>query len=179
MVQSESNFHFRVMAFMYKFRDLFLPRRSILMEVGIQPGFHILDYGCGPGSYLIPLAEWVSKSGKIYALDIHPLAIQRVQNIASKKQLVNIETILSDCRTGLPDKSMDVVLLYDILHDLSDPSGILTELHRVLKPTGILSLSDHHLKDNEMISKITNRGLFKFLKRGKKTLSFSKEEQSG
>jgi ubiquinone/menaquinone biosynthesis C-methylase UbiE len=162
---------------MYKFRDLFFPRMSILMEVGIQPGFHILDYGCGPGSYLIPLAEWVGKWGKIYTLDIHPLAIQRVQSIASKKRLENVETILSDCKTGLPDKSMDVVLLYDILHDLSDPNGILTEIHRVLKPNGILSLSDHHLKDNEMISKITWRGLFKLLKRGKKTLSFSKEEQ--
>jgi ubiquinone/menaquinone biosynthesis C-methylase UbiE len=147
------------------------------MEVGIKPGFYILDYGCGPGSYLIPLAEWVGKSGKIYALDIHPLAIQMVQNIASKKQLENVETILSDCKTGLPDKSMDIVLLYDILHDLSDPNGILMELHRVLKPNGILSLSDHHLKDNELISKITTRGLFNFLRRGKKTLSFSKEEQ--
>ncbi|GAH29083.1 unnamed protein product, partial [marine sediment metagenome] len=45
-------------------------------------------------------AEFVGKSGKIYALDIHPLAIQMVQRIATKKQLTNVETICSDCKTG-------------------------------------------------------------------------------
>ena len=93
----ESNLGFRLMALSYKFRDLRLPRMDILKEVGIKPGFHVLDYGCGPGSYIIPLAELVGKSGKIYALDIHPLAIQKVQGIASEKQLSNVETIPSNC----------------------------------------------------------------------------------
>ena len=43
-------------------------------------------------------------------------SIQRVQNIVSKKQLTNVETIHSDCQTGLPDDSVDIVLLYDIFH---------------------------------------------------------------
>ncbi len=160
----------------YKFRDFFLPRKNILKEVGIKPGFHVLDYGCGPEGYIIPTAELVGKLGKIYALDIHPLAIQMVQNIASKKQLTNVKTICSDCKTGLPDNSVDVVLLYDILHDLSDPNRILEELHRVLKPNGILSLSDHHMKENEILSKVTNRGLFRLSRKGKKTYSFLKEK---
>ncbi|PIU57091.1 MAG: SAM-dependent methyltransferase [Chloroflexi bacterium CG07_land_8_20_14_0_80_45_17] len=162
------------MSFGYKFRDLFLPRMNILKEVGIKPGFHVLDYGCGPGSYIIPLAELVSKSGKIYALDIHPLAIQTVQNIASKRQLTNVETICSDCKTGLPDNSVDVILLYDTFHDLSDPNGVLEELHRVLKPNQILSFSDHHMKENEIVSKVTNEGLFRLSRKGKRTYSFSK-----
>jgi len=165
---------FKFMSFGYKFRDLFLPRMNILKEVGIKPGFHVLDYGCGPGSYIIPLAELVSKSGKIYALDIHPLAIQTVQNIASKRQLTNVETICSDCKTGLPDNSVDVILLYDTFHDLSDPNGVLEELHRVLKPNQILSFSDHHMKENEIVSKVTNEGLFRLSRKGKRTYSFSK-----
>ena len=164
------------MSFTYKFRDLFLPRKNILKEVGIKPGFHILDYGCGPGSYIIATAELLSKSGKIYALDIHPLAIQMVQNIASKKQLTNVKIICSDCKTGLPDNSIDVVLLYDTFHNLSDPNGVLKELHRVLKPNGILSFSDHHMKENEITSKVTNRGLFRLSRKGKRTYSFLKEE---
>jgi ubiquinone/menaquinone biosynthesis C-methylase UbiE len=136
----------------------------------------VLDYGCGSGSYLIPIAELVGKSGKIYVLDVHALAIQRVKNIASKKRVENVETILSDCRTGLPDHSMDVVLLYDTFHDLSDPNGVLRELHRVLKPNGILSFSDHHMKENEIISRVTDGGLFRLSKKGKRTFSFSKEE---
>ena len=171
-----SDSHFKLMSFSYKFRDFFLPRMNVLKEAGIKPGFHVLDYGCGPGGYIIAAAELVGKSGKIYALDIHPLAIQRVQSITSKKQLTNVETICSDCKTGLPDKSIDVVLLYDILHGLGKPHEILAELHRVLKPNGILSLSDHHLKEDEIRTKITDKGLFRLLRRGKRQYTFFKEE---
>jgi len=144
--------------------------------VGIKAGFHILDYGCGPGSYIIPLAELAGKSGKIYALDIHPLAVQRVQSIASKKQLPNVEIICSDCKTGLPDNSVDVVLLYDTFHNLGSPNRVLEELYRVLKPKENLSFSDHHMKENEIVSKVANRGLFRLLRKGKNTYSFLKEE---
>ena len=114
MDKPQSNLDFKFMTLGFKFRDFFLPRKNILKEVGIRPGFHVVDYGCGPGSYITAAAELVGKSGKIYALDIHPLAIQMVQSIAAKKQLTNVETICSDRKTGLPDKSIDVVLLYDI-----------------------------------------------------------------
>ena len=175
MDKPNPNWDFKLMSLTYKFRDLFLPRMNILKEVGIKPGLHVLDYGCGPGSYIIPLAELVGKSGKIYALDIHPLAIQMVQNIASKRQLTHVETISSDCKTGLPDNSVDVVLLYDTFHDLSDPNGVLEELHRVLKPNRIMSFSDHHMKENEIVSKVTNKGLFRLSRKGKRAYSFSKD----
>lgn len=160
------------MSFGYKFRDFFLPRKNILKEVGIKPGFQVLDYGCGPGGYIVPLAKLVGESGKVYALDIHPLAVQKVQDIASKKQLINVETILSDCKTGLPDKSLDAVLLYDVFHELSDPDGVLQELHRVLKPDGILSFSDHHMKEKEMVAAVTNSGLFRLSRKGQRTYTF-------
>jgi len=169
-----SNSHFRFMSLGYKFRDLFLPRKNILLEVGIKPGFTVLDYGCGPGGYIIAASELVGKSGKIYALDIHPLATQKVQSIASKKQLTNVETICSDCKTGLPDKSLDVALLYDTLHGLSKPNEVLAELHRVLKPNGILSFSDHHLKEDEIVSKVTDKGLFKLSRKGERVYNFAK-----
>jgi ubiquinone/menaquinone biosynthesis C-methylase UbiE len=175
MGRIESNFGFKFMTFGFKFRDFYRPRMDILKEVGIKPGDHVLDYGCGPGSYIIPLAELVGKEGKIYAIDVRPIAIQRVQNTASKKQLTNVETICSDCKNGLPDNSIDVVLLYDVLHHLNNPDQVLEELHRVTKPNGILSVSDHHMKENEIVSKVTNRGLFGPTKRGKRTYSFSRE----
>jgi ubiquinone/menaquinone biosynthesis C-methylase UbiE len=176
MDKPASNFHFRFMSLGYKFRDLRLPRKNILEEVGIKPGFRVLDYGCGPGSYIIPLAELVGESGKIHALDIHPLAIRKVQDIALKKQLANVKAILSGCQTGLSDNSLDVVLLYDIFHHLSDPDGVLKELHRVLKPDGILSFSDHHMKENEIVSQVTNGRLFRLSRKGQRTYSFLKEK---
>lgn len=174
MDKAMPKFHFKFMSLGYKFRDFYLPRTNILKEVGIKPGFHVLDYGCGPGAYIVAAAELVGKMGKIYALDIHPLAIQKVQNIASKKRLTNVETIYSDCKTGLPDNSLDIVLLYDTFHKLGDPNAVLEELHRVLKTDGILSFSDHHLKENEIVSAVTNRGLFRLATKGKRTYTFLK-----
>lgn len=176
MDQPKPNFGFKFMSITFKLRDLLSPRINILKEVGIEPGFHVLDYGCGPGGYITPLVELVGKQGRVYALDIHPLAVQSVQRIASKRQLMNVETIHSDCKTGLPDGSVDAVLLYDTFHDLGAPDKVLEELHRVLKPDGILSFSDHHLKENEIVSGVTGGGLFKLSKKGEKTYSFSKEE---
>lgn len=170
-----SNFAFKFMSFGYKFRDLRLPRMNILKEVGIKPGFSVLDYGCGPGSYITAAAQLVTESGKVYALDIQPLAIKQVQNLAKKQKIANVETILSDCATGLPDESIDVVLLYDIFHGLSQPDEVLTELHRVLKPDGILSFNDHHIKEEkEIISKITGKGLFTLSQKGERVCNFSK-----
>lgn len=99
MDETMSDFHFKLMSFGFKFRDFFKPRKNILEQAGIKPGFHVLDYGCGPGSYLTAAAELVGKSGKIYALDIHPLAIKKVNIIAAKKRLSNVVTINSDCKT--------------------------------------------------------------------------------
>jgi ubiquinone/menaquinone biosynthesis C-methylase UbiE len=172
-----SGISFKFMSFGYKFRDLCLPRMNTLKEVGIKPGFSVLDYGCGPGGYITAAAQLVTESGKVYALDIQPLAIKQVQNIAKKQKLANVETILSDCATGLPDESIDVVLLYDIFHGLSQPDEVLTELHRVLKPDGILSFNDHHFKEEkEIISKITGKGLFSLSKKGERVYNFSKAQ---
>ena len=169
-----SDLGFRTMALTFKIRDFFRPRRDIVKEVGIKEGYHVLDYGCGSGSYVSAVAELVGKSGIIYALDIHPLAVEMVKKIAAKKGLSNVETILSDRKTGLPDDSIDVILMYDVFHDLRDPNGVLVELHRVLKPNGILSFSDHHMKQNEILSNLTKNALFKLLRKGGKTYSFSK-----
>lgn len=176
MDKSKHDVHFRLMALFFKFRDFFMPPKNILKEAGIQPGFHVLDFGCGPGSYIIPASKLVGDKGKIYALDISPLAIKSIQKIIAKKRLTNVETIQSDCKTGLQDNSIDIVLCYDTLHELHDPEAVLEKLHRVLKPEGILSFSDHHLKENEILSKLTHRESFKLSKMGKKTYSFVKGE---
>jgi ubiquinone/menaquinone biosynthesis C-methylase UbiE len=167
---------FRMMAFTFKIRDFFRTRRDIVKEVGLKEGFHVLDYGCGPGSYVQAVAELIGKSGKIYALDINPVATKMVKKIALKKQLPNVETILSDCNTGLPDDSIDVVMLYDTFHDLVDQNRVLEELHRVLTPNGILSFSDHHMEENEILPKITENGLFRLLRKGERTYSFVKNK---
>lgn len=174
MKRRGSSLSFKLMALSFKLRDLLLPRMKILEEVGIEPGFSVLDYGVGPGSYVIPTSRLVGEKGKVYALDINPLAIERVQRIIEKKGLANVETIHSDCKTGLPDESIDVILLYDTFHEIDNPTELLAELYRVLKPNGILSFSDHHMREKEILSRLTSGGLFQLSKKGERTYSFSK-----
>ena len=169
-----SSVGFKFMNFAFRIRDLLQSRMVVLKEAGIEPGFCVLDYGCGPGSYIVPLAQLVGGSGEIYALDIHPLAIKEVQKKVTQKAIKNLKTIESDCNTGLPDNKVDVVLLYDTFHNLSRPDDVLRELHRVLKPDGTLSFSDHHMNEKDIRARVTNTGLFKPLTKGKKTYSFSK-----
>ena len=169
-----SDLGFKFMSLGFKFRDFFRPRKDVLKEAGINRGSHVLDYGCGPGSYLTAAAEMAGETGKVYALDIHPLAVKTVQGLMSGKHLTNLETILSDCKTGLSDNSLDIILLYDTLHSLENQDSVLKELGRTLKPDGILSVSDHHLKEAELVSRITDKGLFRLLRKGEHTYSFTK-----
>jgi ubiquinone/menaquinone biosynthesis C-methylase UbiE len=161
-----STIGFNLMSFGFKIRNFFNPPANILEEAKIKPGFYILDYGCGPGSYSIAASE---------LLDIHPLAIKKVKDIASKRQLENIETIHSNCKTSLPESSIDTILLYDVFHELSNPNAVLEELYRILRSGGILSFSDHHMKEHEFLTKITANDFFKPLKKNKHTYSFVKK----
>jgi ubiquinone/menaquinone biosynthesis C-methylase UbiE len=174
MGKPQSNLNFALMSLSFRFRDFFSPRKNILKEVGIKPGFHVLDYGCGPGGYILPLTKLVGKSGKIYALDVNQLGIKSVRNTIIKKQLRNVETIHSDCKTGLLDSTVDIILLYDTFRDLKHPHDVLKEFHRVLKGHGILSVNDHHLEESELVKSITNSGLFRLSVKGTKTYSFLK-----
>jgi ubiquinone/menaquinone biosynthesis C-methylase UbiE len=168
---------FKFISLIFKIRDFLRPRMNLLKEAGIEPGYCVLDYGCGPGSYIAPLARLVGTLGEVYALDIHPLAIRAVRKTVARKAIMNVKAIESDCNTGLPDNHVDVILLYDTFHNLCQPDDVLRELHRVLKSDGTLSFSDHHMNEKDILTSVTNKGLFKLLANGKKTYSFSKADQ--
>ncbi len=168
------NFHFRMMALCHKVRDFFSRPAKALEEAGIRPGHRVLDFGCGAGSYSLAAAKMVGEGGKVYALDIHPLALRTVARKAARKRLANLRTIQGDGGSALKDASIDVVLLYDVFHDLAEPDAVLREIHRVLKPGGVLSFSDHHMKEEDVPPKVTGSGLFRLDERGEKTCSFSR-----
>ena len=173
MEKKTSDLRFRAMAAAFAVRDLLLPRIKILGEVGIRQEDHVLDYGCGPGSYTFVAAALVGESGKVYALDVHPLAVRMVKAGAEKRGLANVEAILSDCATGLPGESVDAVLLYDTLHLLDEPGRVLEEIRRVLKPGGVLSCRDHHLGEEDMRARLAASG-FGLAGRGRRTYGFHK-----
>jgi ubiquinone/menaquinone biosynthesis C-methylase UbiE len=175
MDQPMSTLSFDMMSLIFGVRDLISPPSQILREAGLKPGFHVLDYGCGPGSFSLAAAEIVGPAGRVYAADLKPLALERVQALAARRGLTQVKTIQTDCATGLEDASVDVVLLYDIYHMFAAPDKILAELHRVLKPKGLLSFSDHHMTEEAILSGVMQTGRFSPVRRGEKTYRFQKK----
>ena len=167
-----NNLGFRLMALVFKVRDVLSPPSAKVAEAGIQPGDHVLDYACGPGSYALAAAQLVGETGKVYAADIHPLAGRFVERKARRAKLANVQTIQTDCDTGLADATIDVVLLYDTFHGFDQPAPILAELHRVLKPDGRLSFSDHHMAEPDILSQVQSTGLFQSQGKGQRTYTF-------
>jgi len=163
---------YKTISFILKSRDLFYPPKYIINEIGIKPGDCVLDYGCGPGNYSIAIAELLAGTGKVLALDSHPLAVNQVSQTAKKKKLTNVKTILSNCDTGLPSNSVDIVLLYYLFNDLENPEKVLYELHRVIKPDGILSFSEFNL--NRISSRLEMTKLFRLTKKHRAMHTFVK-----
>jgi len=175
MKEKMSNFAYKMMTYVgMPIRNLFMQPNKMLAEVEIGPGCHVLEYGCGPGVFTILLAEKTGQSGLVYALDIHQLALKTIEQKARKKGLTNIKTILSSCSTSLPDNSLDLIIFFDVFHVLDNQEEVLMELHRVLKPEAIMYFSDHHLKENYIMSTLTKKRLFKLKSKGRKTFCFSK-----
>jgi len=169
-----ANISFRIMsvllALYHRVRDV----RKELEKVGIRKGQIVLDFGCGPGHYTVAAARIVGEKGIIYALDIHPLAVKAVEKRARKLGLANVTTILSDRDTGLPEESVDVVLLYDAIQLITDKEALIKELNRVTKPDGLLSILAEHIKVKDVVQLAEKEGLFSLRNRDGKLLNFEK-----
>jgi ubiquinone/menaquinone biosynthesis C-methylase UbiE len=154
----------RVECFILELRDKlgipFKPEKE-LAKLDIQEGQVILDFGCGAGSFALPVARMVGERGKVYALDKQPFAIKKVKEKVQKEGLDNIETVLSDGDTGLPDKSIDVVLFYGVLPEIEAKEAVLKEFHRVLNPNGYLSSRYcFRMKKQRLLRIVESTGLY-------------------
>lgn len=148
---------FRLMNWMMKIRDLFGSPATKLDSFGIQPGYTVIDYGCGPGRYLRKASQLVGENGKVYAVDIHELAIKCALRIKSKKNIPNIQPVkASGYFAPIPENQADLIYALDMFHHVSNPNEFLNELHRLIKPGGKLILEDGHQKRRKTIAKITN-----------------------
>jgi ubiquinone/menaquinone biosynthesis C-methylase UbiE len=161
MDKSMGNLNFKMMAAMLRLfkRGPFMRQR--LEFAGIREGQVVLDFGSGPGYFAALAAEIVGPYGKVYVADIQPLVTYYIERLKEKRRLENLEAIVTDCDTSLPDESVDVVLLFDIIHMLEDPYRILSEMKRVLKSDGTLCVDVHHMDKEQAISIIESVGLSK------------------
>ncbi len=157
-----SNTSFRMMNWTFKVVDLFCPYiKKRIKKFGIQEGMTVVDYGCGPGRYSTEFAKLVGEEGKVYAVDIHELAIEAVREKTEKMGLRNVEPILaSGYDSGIPSNTADVVCAIDMFFVIKNPTEFLGELKRIIKNDGTLVIDDGHQSRSVAKKKILDSGLW-------------------
>ena len=117
--------------------------RPILNRVGIQPGERILELGPGPGIFTVEAAQRVGPAGRLIAVDIQPEMIAQVEDRVQEAGLTNVETHVADAyHLPLDDASVDRAFLVTVLPEVPDQARALAELRRILKPGGLLSITE-------------------------------------
>lgn len=106
----------------------------------LQPGFDVLDVGCGPGTITTGIAEAVFPA-RVTAVDISREQLETVRRLAQGREIMNLD-FLAASATRLPfaDHSFDVVFSHALLEHLREPEQAVREFHRVTRPGGFIAL---------------------------------------
>jgi len=101
----------------------------------VPPGAAVLDIGCRDGG----LRRWLPPGVRYQGMDITP-------------DFAGPDIVIRDVSDGIPfaDASFDFLFCIEVLEHVPNPYGALTEMHRVLRPGGVLVLSvpnPYHAKE--------------------------------
>ena len=158
-----SDLSFRGMNLIFKVVDFFfryIDKR--VKKFGVKPGMTVVDYGCGPGRYSLRFSKLVGQEGKVYAADIHELAIAEVEKKVVEHGLDNVEAVLvKGYESGIPDQVADMVFAIDMFFAVKEPTAFLAELKRISKPEGLLVIDDGHQSRAETNRKMKESGQWK------------------
>jgi len=173
----------RTPGFIFKLKSRFSPKNvglkkaeQELLDIGLKPGWTVLDFGCGPGQYTVAAARVVGEKGNVHALDLHPTALEIVEKKAAKMNLFNIDTVFSDLHTGLEDESVDAILLFNVLKCRRDFRSLMGEFHRVLKKSGKVHVKETGFEPIRLQELLVKDGLFKLLGTQGGVFNFAKLE---
>jgi len=118
-----------------RIRSLINPPEQLISKLNIGPNDVVVDFGCGPGFFTVPIAK---VAGKTIAIDVSSQMLKRAASYA-KKSGVTVEFIRSDgSEIRLRDDSVDLVLLYHVFHEVEDKPKVLSEFLRITRPAGRL-----------------------------------------
>ena len=122
------------------------PPDKLIERSGIRRGMTVLDLGCGSGAFTPFVARVLGEGGKVYAVDIQPKMLNQLRRKLAKaenQELTNIELKLASAY-DLPfeDETLDLVYMVTVLPEIPDRGRALREIRRVLKPGGILSVTE-------------------------------------
>jgi len=103
----------------------------------------------------------VGENGHVYAVDIHPLAIESVSKLIKEDGLKNVSAVLSErYGSGLEDDTADLVYALDMIHRIRDTDSFFRELGRIARPGGVLIINDGRLSRDETLEYIRQSGIW-------------------
>ena len=115
-------------------------RPAMLRLVGDVESCRVLDAGCGPGLYL---TELIARGARACGCDASPRMIELARRRVGDTVDLRVQS-LGEPFVWLADESIDIALCALAYHYVNDRGAFLSELSRVLTPTGALVISTHH-----------------------------------
>jgi ubiquinone/menaquinone biosynthesis C-methylase UbiE len=125
-------------------RLLWLPPRDVVHALHLVAGMTVADIGAGTGYFSIPIANAVTDSGHVFAVDLQPEMLDLLRHkLHDRKELNNISLHQGNA-SGLPldHGSIDLVFFANVWHEISDLDRAFDEALRVSRPEGRIAILD-------------------------------------
>ena len=123
------------------------PSRALAI-ISVAPGSTVADIGAGSGYFTERLARLVGAGSKVYANDIQQGMLDLLRRRLDREQLSNVTLVLGEpADPKLPPAAIDMALMVDVYHELSDPQTMLANIRKALKPSGRLVLIEYKGED--------------------------------
>ena len=107
----------------------------------VKEGQTVVDVGCGAGYFSLALASMVGAGGKVIAIDVQRRILDRARSRAKRRELDRIIEFRLCEPDGLGlDETVDFVLAFWMVHEVSDQKAFLDEVRTSLRPSGLLLL---------------------------------------
>ena len=122
------------------------PPDKLIDRSGIKQGMTVLDLGCGSGAFTTFAARAIGEHGKVYAVDIQPAMLHQLEHKLAKAENQDIKNIelkqASAYDLPFEENSIDLAYMVTVLQEIPDRGRALREIKRVLKPNGILAVTE-------------------------------------
>mgnify|MGYP000110679399 CR=1 FL=1 len=120
---------------------------KIFEKISLAEGNRVADLGCGrTGHFVFPAVKVVGEKGIVYAVDVVKNILESIKSLARSGGIENVQTIWSDIelpgKTPIPANSLDACFCVNVLFQLKNKAGAITEAARILKKGGYLVVVD-------------------------------------
>jgi len=122
-------------------RDEWQKPHEVIQALGLAPNSVVADIGSGTGYFSVRLAHFVPK-GQVYGVDTEPDMINYLTDRIKRERLSNVTSL-----AGKPDDPqlptrVDLVLMVDVFHHISNRDQYFKKLKQYLKPGGRVAVID-------------------------------------